>query len=164
MRCASSPLRAWSRCRLSQAGNGMENWKCIHPQTEENVYTVPSGRNKGRGICRTCHRRSNRKTDARRREQGPYHSYCLIRGRCRREGVAVPDEAQWKALWAKRILGKSVCQLCLKIVKALAIDHDHKTGRVRGLVCINCNVRAIPFIEGCAPGFEQRVRDYLKGV
>ena len=36
---------------------------------------------------------------------------------------------------------KGVCYLCGEIPKSkgLAVDHCHKTGKVRGLLCINCN-------------------------
>lgn len=36
------------------------------------------------------------------------------------------------------------CAICGKIIneftKDFAIDHDHKTGKVRGLLCMNCNI------------------------
>jgi len=31
------------------------------------------------------------------------------------------------------------CAICLDSTKKLVIDHDHKSGKVRGLLCGNCN-------------------------
>jgi hypothetical protein len=53
--------------------------------------------------------------------------------------------AQWDKLYD---LQKGLCPICLKPVykpgnkhgkRAAAVDHDHKTKRVRGLTCYRCN-------------------------
>ncbi|RFU87072.1 recombination endonuclease VII [Streptomyces triticagri] len=55
---------------------------------------------------------------------------------------------------------KGLCVICLK-APAVHVDHDHETGRVRGVLCFNCNsalgklgddpdalTRAISYLEG----------------
>lgn len=37
----------------------------------------------------------------------------------------------------------NVCAICGKELekgKRLAVDHNHKTGKIRGLLCVNCNM------------------------
>lgn len=52
---------------------------------------------------------------------------------------------QWDKMYEEQ---KGVCPICLKVIhipynkeghKAASVDHDHKTKRVRGLVCDHCN-------------------------
>jgi hypothetical protein len=54
-------------------------------------------------------------------------------------------EAQWQEMYT---LQNGKCPICIKPLylpgnsagkRAAAVDHDHKTGRVRGLTCLRCN-------------------------
>ena len=63
------------------------------------------------------------------------------------------------------IVQKDLCAIC-KIhkslsAKGLAVDHDHKTGIVRGLLCINCNNGLGRFKENIK--FLENALQYLKG-
>lgn len=49
-----------------------------------------------------------------------------------------------------------------KVFKGLVIDHCHKTGKVRGLLCIRCNV-AIGYIEQEEDRIEKMIA-YLRGT
>lgn len=56
------------------------------------------------------------------------------------------------------------CAICLvhldtELSRHTQIDHDHKTGRVRGIVCVRCNL-AIGWIED-DPTRAQRIVEYL---
>ena len=53
-----------------------------------------------------------------------------------------------------------VCPLCLKKKDKLCIDHCHSTGKVRGLICNNCNT-LIGHIENTEK--MERITAYLNG-
>lgn len=55
-----------------------------------------------------------------------------------------------------------VCLICHRAPrnKKLAVDHDHKTKKVRGLLCSRCNWGLGKFNENSA--FLQRAADYLR--
>lgn len=53
-----------------------------------------------------------------------------------------------------------ICPICNKR-KANAIDHDHKTGKVRGYICNKCNL-GLHYIEDIE--LKENMERYLKGV
>ena len=60
------------------------------------------------------------------------------------------------------ILQNGLCAICRKkLDKHLAVDHDHKTGEIRGLLCTNCNVGLGHFRD--SGELLQRAIDYLVG-
>ena len=93
-----------------------------------------------------------------------------------------PDK--WKSLKLKRKYGittnqynqilelqNGVCAICGNLettiknnqsqkICSLAVDHDHKTGKVRGLLCSNCN-KAIGFLKENIDSFYSAIKYLL---
>lgn len=57
-------------------------------------------------------------------------------------------------------LQNNLCKICSKIMKMPHVDHDHKTGIVRGLLCQMCNVAIAMFSDN--PETLYRAIEYLK--
>lgn len=87
----------------------------------------------------------------------------------RERTLGVTEEDYWRMYG----LQEGRCGICKrrlysKRYKAFCVDHDHKTGRIRGLLCHNCNgglgmfrddpialLRAIDWVEGIVRTSEQ---------
>lgn len=54
----------------------------------------------------------------------------------------------------------AICECELDMAKNTCVDHDHKTGRVRGVLCNNCN-KALGFIQD-NPEIISRMVNYLE--
>lgn len=67
--------------------------------------------------------------------------------------------AEYKAMYAAQ---EGRCALCEVQLPTLHIDHDHQTGRIRGLLCSPCN-RALGKLGDTADGL-RRALAYIEGV
>jgi Recombination endonuclease VII len=81
----------------------------------------------GRGTyCKPCHNARNRETV--RRRHGGYRHYRLKQ----KYGIGA---AEVDALISAQ---GGLCALC-EVRPATQVDHDHKTGKVRAILCLHCN-------------------------
>jgi hypothetical protein len=120
------------------------------------VYYRP---NKAKWACRTHRVELNRIRRHRLRDSGvvahrnpPTRDYYLRR----RFGIGIPE---YDALLDAQ---GGACGICggQNFGRRLAVDHDHETGRVRGLLCTRCNA-ALGSL-GDSEASLQRALDYLK--
>ncbi|MGH8892520.1 MAG: endonuclease VII domain-containing protein [Actinomycetes bacterium] len=101
--------------------------------------------------CRPCQNEKSAESIA--RLHGNTRHYHLRR----RYGLGADDVLRMLEEQARR------CALCFRDVSAATVhvDHDHVTGKVRGLVCFNCNGGLGQFKDNAA--VVRRAADYLDG-
>lgn len=123
----------------------------------------PEKKHRARGLCNRCYNREF------------YHRFPeqAVKARNRAKAYAVNNPEKVKAANRNKHLikkfgitldeyhviakkQKNICKICGKKetvksrkinVNYLAVDHDHKTGKIRGLLCFKCNT-TIAHIEG----------------
>lgn len=74
---------------------------------------------KYRALCKACCKVAGRESN--------------IRSKCKRYGM--PSELTERIIAA----GHYACEICDKTIKQFHVDHCHKTGKFRGILCSNCN-------------------------
>lgn len=80
--------------------------------------------------CKECCRKSARKSVPNPETKRKNH--------IKHYGGFSPDD--WESLFSKQFGLCAICKNPEIETRHLAIDHDHKTGKVRGLLCMNCNI------------------------
>jgi len=74
-----------------------------------------------------------------------------------------PDRlAQAREYAAKLRAHRGICQCCGGLIAKAAMDHNHRTGKLRALVCYPCNAK-IGYVEWIIghPEETERIRSYL---
>jgi len=112
-----------------QLGDDCKN--CGFPVLEENA--VYSG-TKLRTWCNTCHKERQEKYNRTRFETPEYIRNNNLKTR---HGITA-EEYDKKLLLQLR--GCAICKQLCKTGRNLAVDHNHKTGAHRDLLCQRCNV------------------------
>lgn len=58
------------------------------------------------------------------------------------------DEIKYKEMLEKQERKCAICEISSqKTKKSLAVDHNHTTGQIRGLLCLNCNMGLGKFMD-----------------
>jgi len=137
--CKRAANRAWSNGE--KITTPFTHCRRGHLLTAENSYPLSSGSR----FCYICHKERQKRTYA---EEG---------GRFLRHGIT---EKQYQTIVEAQ---GNVCPICLEHLNGNAvIDHDHQTGKVRGVLCTNCNTALGKF--GDAPRVLNRALKYLEAV
>lgn len=128
--------------------------KCCHCKKEKSLSAFCKDGNRVDGIhytCKVC--RSKMSRESYRKNGGKKDRDKHLR---RTYGITLSD---YNAILVKQ---RGVCEICgsPEKTKSLAVDHDHKTGKVRGLLCLQCNT-LLGRIER-NPNLISNILEYLK--
>ena len=135
---------------LEQAANGY--WKvctgCLVELPEEAFHTRALSKDGLMFRCTECDKKQgNKKRRKHKRDKG-------------RAALGLP-----KGYYAEMLEAQGgVCWICEKPPRArqLAVDHDHDTGEIRGLLCTNCNLALGNFKD--SPERLRKAIEYLEGL
>lgn len=108
------------------------------------------------GLCRSC----SKPQDPRSTTLCEECLTALTEASWVRQGIVDFDETDYQILLRLQKGGCAICQNPPKS-RRLAVDHDHKTGRARGLLCYRCN-RGLPWFKDSPTLLENAAR-YLNG-
>ncbi|VVB50690.1 Recombination endonuclease VII [uncultured archaeon] len=145
------------------------NPKCVNPRKSKSGFLPLThfekrfpGDEIGKSVCKFCmtcsrvKRLSNPKSTVHKDVRYKYHRSKLV------ESYGLTKEAFENMMSIQR----GVCAICGEVCKSgiLSIDHDHTTGKVRGLLCRQCN-SGLGFFKSDTRGNQLlfKALNYLKG-
>ena len=127
----------------------LTSYRCGRHKVDEPAEAFPPSQRMTGGWCNRAYRERN--------AGNPTHQRANRNSRFKREYGITHDE--YDAMLAKQYGGCAVCGKP-EAGKRLAVDHDHRTGKVRGLLCENCN-RALGMAQD-SPTILRALADYLE--
>ncbi len=110
-----------------------------------------------KGLCRWCYYTSTPEKRVAIRKKKRESRWQINDRLVRRHGITL---AEYEALLVKQNGACAVCRDACDSGMRLAVDHDHSTGRIRGLLCRRCN-QGIGVMRD-DPARLRRAADYLE--
>lgn len=132
--------------------------RCCVSFPEDNFYKdngPKSGKDGRKAYCKKCAYNYRKKWS----DENPEKVTASRRKRGWRVNYNLAPE-QYEEMLQKQ---KGVCAICKKVCsakRALAVDHNHTTGAIRGLLCLNCNRGLSAFLEDIS--LFEKAKDYLQ--
>jgi Recombination endonuclease VII len=134
--------------------------KCNKSKSVVDFYRASNMKSGYRNSCKECDKQYNKKWQNKStsketwRKASNRYDHRVAR---RKRLYGLSDEA-YQALLVKQ---NNRCGICQQRLKIACVDHDHATGKVRGLLCSRCN-RSIGLL-GDSKEALQRALDYIAG-
>lgn len=102
-------------------------------------FCVDRRRSDGRrGSCRPCTRAADCRYRAQRRARDPEGYSAKLRRSNLRNAYGITPE-HYDEMFERQGGRCAICEKPKTPKRRLAVDHDHKTGKVRALLCTRCN-------------------------
>lgn len=132
----------------------------MHPSQ---IAIIPNGSIAPKGLCRSCYQVMIRKHEtpeqhARRLEQARSYAKPALARRNHLRRLYGIEPATYDKLYTQQEGKCAICHQQPSGKRPLVIDHCHKTGDVRQLLCNNCNLKL-----GWFEKYEGAVLEYLIG-
>jgi len=133
--------RRWYYAHKEQCQAATKRWARNHPETVRAQRNAWAKRNKHRlRVYRkrgyACYTTERRMATYQRNKQNEKK----IQRNCTLKRLYGIDETKYQEMLMEQ---NGVCAICSSPPKrkSLAVDHDHRTGKVRSLLCQSCNAR-----------------------
>lgn len=113
--------------------------KCKKLKSKKEYYKNSRTKSGVQSYCRRCAQKFDNSAERKAAKRNHFHGnkrwfkdYWLKKD----HGISIEE------FDAMRDSQKNLCAICLKPgkIKGLVVDHDHVTGKIRGLLCASCNL------------------------